>query len=380
VVVLTRDRPEILRRCLGEALRGLGPQDRLTILDDSTAVRKWRASGEDFIPHDRGTTLFHLATRELESMVRELGRAAPTWLLRAAPRDIAPLRNMSLLLSVAIPADTTLLIDDDVCQIDPLGLHHRVDSLADSEAGLIVGAPMTGISELDTITRLLHALDVLAASGVEADPEFTRRLFQAPPAPPSTHPAACRYVSAGYLAFRLAPEKLFAFPPGYNEDWLWCLLHRNQGVRVIRSSESVAHEPPVLRQPTRQDLWFELQGDLVLDCLDAQQPGPAETPLGMLTRLAARPPDREWMPAVRTEELFDKTHSTGLCDRAEFLGPYGTTVLGEMLRQGELDWNGAELITSWSGDAVAKHNTFAAALRDESLIAQTRTFIDDRRL
>lgn len=361
-------------------MRGLGPWDRLTILDDSTTLWRLSAFGSDFTSHGHAAAQFHLATREMETVVRRSAGASPAWLSRTAPRDIAPLRNLSLLLSAAVSAETTLLVDDDVCQVDPLGMHRCLDNLAHSEAGLIVGAPMTGISELDTITRLTDAMDRLTGSCSETARVSPRRLFQVPQIPASTSPSGCRYVSGGYLAFRLARGELFAFPPGYNEDWLWCLLQSNSAARVIRSSEPVAHEPPTLRQPTQQDLTFELLGDLVLDCLDVQQPRPIDTPQDMLINLAARAPEPEWMPELRAKELLDKTKKLRHRDEAAILEPYGTSILGEMLRLGELDWNGAELMTSWSRDAVAKHNAFAETVRDEELISQVRTFIEDRRV
>lgn len=378
-IVLTRDRPETLRRCVGHALRGLGRRDRLTILDDSSVFGRLSELGSEVLPHGRGATLFHLPSREVETVVCGSDGTQPTWLSRTAARDIAPLRNLSLLLSIAVSAETTLLIDDDVCQIDPVGTHRWLDMMAKPEEDLIVGATMTGISELDTITRLTEAMEGFLRSGSQTEKVSPRSLFQVPHMPPSVNPSECRYVSGGYLAFRIAGRKLFAFPPGYNEDWLWCSLHRNTGVRVIRSLESVAHAPPALRQPTAEDLSFELLGDLVFDCLDAQQPRPTDSPRDMLIALAARPPDPDWMPATRAKDLLDMANSESLRDKASILEPYGMSVLGKMLRVGELEWNGADVITSWSRDAVAKHNAFTATLRDEELISQVRTFIEDRK-
>ena len=43
-IVLTRDRPQILKRCVDTALSALGPVDALTVLDDSCAAVS-RANG-----------------------------------------------------------------------------------------------------------------------------------------------------------------------------------------------------------------------------------------------------------------------------------------------------------------------------------------------
>src|SRR6202034_2698325 len=95
-----------------------------------------------------------------------------------------------------------------------------------------------------------------------------RELFPAQNGPPPVLGRPCRYVSAGYLAFRLPHTALFAFPPGYNEDWVWCLIHGIVSQIQIRSlGEVVMHDPPVLRQFSEADLLFELMGDIVFDSL-----------------------------------------------------------------------------------------------------------------
>lgn len=378
-IILTRDRPETLRRCLRETLCGLGPQDRVTILDDSSATGRVRMLDSELRPREHPAALFHVRSHEVEMVVSGSVGARPLWLSRMASRDIAPLRNLSLLLSAVIAAETTLLIDDDVCKIDPVGMHRCLD-MAEPARDVIAGVAMTGISELDTITRLTDAIEELSRLDSDTDDVSPRSLFQAPPKSLTSNRSECRYVSGGYLAFRLACCRLFAFPPGYNEDWLWCLLQSNSGVRVTRTLEAVAHEPPGLRQPTAEDLSFELLGDLVFDCLDSQEKQPTVSPQQMLVALAARPPDADWMPAQRARELLDKTKDQSVRDKASLLEPYGLSLLGKMLQAGELDWSGTEVVASWSRDAVAKHEAFKATLRDEKVIFQVRKFIEDRRV
>lgn len=252
-IILTRDRPETLRRCLALALRSLDDQDVLTILDDSTAPIApplWALITS--APHAASPTCIYLSSLDTRDAITQACPANCSWLSKTAPRDIAPLRNTALLLAAAQPAETTLLVDDDIDNFNLIATHHRLVALA--KGSVIGGAHIGGISELDTVTRLAEAIDHMEHLA-GAKPESPRNLFQV--SEDLSCAGACNYVSGGYLAFRLSPDQMFAFPPGYNEDWLWCLLHRsNQHLQIVRFPEVVSHDPPEVRRPSRDDLLF----------------------------------------------------------------------------------------------------------------------------
>lgn len=369
-IVLTRDRPETLRRCLATALCSLGPDDMLTILDDSVAnLGEARGARSAVDLNVSGPTRIHLsASRVSEAISRSSLPAHCLWLSKVTPRDIAPLRNLSLLFSAVVPSHTTVLIDDDIYSFDLLATHNQIAKLASASEGVIIGVEIGGISELDLITRLAEAIDTLKQLPASASTDSIRDLFRVRNGP---HPAAkCElpYVSGGYLAFRIPPRLLFAFPPGYNEDWLWCLLHaKDAQVRVLRSGSAVIHDPPTIRTPTPEDVLFELIGDLIFDCLAERRHVKSQAPEVALMDLAEWPPSRDSMPSLRASKLMEKARSF-IQDHGSLsvLEDYGLRVLAHMLQTGELEMDGSRILTEWSADAIAKHRSLSASLHNES--------------
>ena len=181
-IILTQDRPETLRRCIGTALPSLGAQDTLTILDDSLSpVSPANAALLSMSLDVLGPTRIHLSIQRAREIIRRsVSRSALFWLSKTAPRDIAPLRNLSLLLSTAVPAETTILIDDDIRGFDVVATHQRISALAQGTWGVIAGAEIGGINEKDTITRLTDALEVLAKLPPGAATESAQDLFHVP--------------------------------------------------------------------------------------------------------------------------------------------------------------------------------------------------------
>jgi hypothetical protein len=382
-IVLTRNRPETLRRCIALVLTSLGPEDMLTILDDSLpAVSPANAALLARTPSVSPTRRVHLLTsRAREVIADSVSGRTLLWLSKTAPRDIAPLRNLSMLLSVATSAETTVLIDDDIYGFDLFATHNAISELAQDAEGVIAGAEIDGINEQDTVTRLIDAVKMLEKLPPGAKARSIRDLFEVPVSSHSGMGNDSRYVSAGCLAFRLPPERMFAFPPGYNEDWLWCLLQSgNSHVRILRLGQKVVHDPPSVRRPTRGDLLFELAGDLVFECLEERDGRNDLNPEAALTALSNRIPRPAFMPSARVLELLENARSSsenGICLSA--LEEYGLAVLSDMLRAGELDMDGARVLTDWCGDAIAKHRSLAATLHDERAIFALKTIMQEGR-
>lgn len=236
--------------------------------------------------------------------------------------------------------------------------------------GVVAGAAIGGTTEQDTVTRLLDAMSALERTGgIEA--AGIERLFRASAADDDGGEHGYGLPSAGYTAFRLPSGKLFAFPPGYNEDWLWSLLHEAEGkTRVVRTIQTVVHEPPTLRRSSRNDILFEMRGDLILDCLaEGRGLGP-RAPVLALEALPRHVPDPSVMPQARVAELLQRVRQlsgNGNGRALHDLAAFGLETLGEMQRSKELDMDGGAALRGWSADALAKHRSFAAALRSAAV-------------
>jgi len=271
------------------------------------------------------------------------------------------------LLSAAVGAQTTILVDDDMCHYDLQATHLLLDAHYRALGPVVIGAEIGGTSELDTVTRLSDALCVLESKS-QNSAVATTELFQVYPSPHNRHAAECEYLSAGYMAFRLPATGLFAFPPGYNEDWLWCLLHVAGGrACLLRDDQVVVHEPPALRQSTRDDILFEIAGDLIFDCLAEPRDGTTSGPEFILERLADCVPDVSMIPSMRAEAVLRRAlrlRENGHGGALPGLESYGLSVLRNMLDSGELELDGTRTLQAWSVDAVAKHKSFAMTLGD----------------
>lgn len=365
-IILTRDRPRALKRCLDTAVPKLGAADALTVLDDSSA--NLLPANAAVVAHSRAhavTQLTHARAARLHEVVaRATDGQSAVWQSRTAPRDIAPLRNLELLLATLIDAQTTIMVDDDMCNFDLEATHWALHAHNRGSAASVVGATIAGTSEQDTITKLSDAIRALFRN--RGPTVLAEDLFRVPSDSEYCPEDARALLSGGYLAFRLPAASLFAFPPGYNEDWLWCLLHRVSGETfMLRVDQVVIHDPPALRQPTRDDLFFELAGDLILDCLVERGHGELRRPESTLENLADYTPDASVTPSVRAESLLQqawKLQQDGYGRALAALEIHGLSVLREMQHSKILATDGASMLRAWSVDAVAKHRSFATTL------------------
>ena len=64
------------------------------------------------------------------------------------------------------------------------------------------------------------------------------------------------------MAVKVPPGRLLAFPPGYNEDWNWCLLQSIvRGTEVLLDGRPSRHLPPELRDTGTDGIVWESMGD-----------------------------------------------------------------------------------------------------------------------
>ena len=345
-IILTQDRPEELSRCVATALTTLTQCDVLTVLDDSkpgNAAANLARSG--MAARRSSTAVFHLLADQLHNAVALAhGGFSMAWQAKTAVRDIAPLRNLSLLLAATVAAKTTVLIDDDVTSFDLLGTHSFLAEQPRGPNGTIVGAHIGGSTEMDTVTRLQDALGRLMKRS-HAKPTSVAELFAASVDTEVQRTDECAWVSAGYLAFNISPSRFIGFPPGYNEDWLWCLLqHAERGTRIVRNGQLVLHEPRLLRRPTCSDVRFELAGDLILDALVECWQGDSNDGTSTLERLRRHAPSGSILPATRVLEALQRASEVERLGRMDpDLWDYGLRILVEIARSDTLEADGRPL-------------------------------------
>jgi hypothetical protein len=243
--------------------------------------------------------------------------------------------------------------------------------------GIILGARMSGLSDLDTVSRLTNAMIKLTGSPEQSD-EDVWSLFRAPDESDWSSLGGLECPSGGYLAFRLSAANVCAFPPGYNEDWSWSLLQRTEGVQVRLSSQVVIHDPPFVRRSSRADIVFELLGDLAVTSLAAVCPiaagaGPALSALKQST-----PPQNE-LPATRAAELWQQyvcLAADGRHANVKSLAVYGASAVGDLVQSLELEAYGSQTLREWASDAVAKHTDFTASIHDACSVASDIEFAE----
>ena len=366
-VILTRNRPETLERCVNTALSALAEDDVLTVVDDSTTrMSHVNATILARAPRGQNAHLIHVRAKHLHDVIAEAtGERRALWQSKTAPRDIAPIRNLTLLISASLQGQTTILIDDDICSFDLETTHFMLEANQPLSKALILGAEIGGTTEQDTVTRLSHAMHLLRSKS-QSCPVSSSDLFRVARDFDGHCAHMCEWLSAGYMAFRLPSTALFAFPPGYNEDWLWCLLHGVlRETRLLQADQLVLHEPPVLRHSTRDDIHFEISGDLIFDCLMECRDVSPRTPAAVLEYLGNHAPDPSVMPSLRAEGVLKQAYGlseNGYSGTVAELENYGLSVLRDMLHSGELDLDGSRMLRAWSIDATAKHKSFALTL------------------
>src|SRR5215213_430505 len=149
VIILTRNRPSTLSRCINVALQSIGIADTLVVLDDSD---EWCVQENHAILTNEmmAAPIVHISAVALLNMLKQyLPPSALEWTKRTAQRDIAPIRNASLILSKCFEAGHVLLVDDDITGFDIRVTRDWVTRLAQKHYSVVVGAYIGGLDETD---------------------------------------------------------------------------------------------------------------------------------------------------------------------------------------------------------------------------------------
>lgn len=334
VAVLTKDRPDVLARSLS-LLADHHPGIAVVAIDDSAAKSAVRENGRILARTASLGAAHHITGAAASALCREVDEATGSrgtldpLLARSAPRDISGMRNLALVASSALLPSTLFCIDDDVvacvprrhtpCFLDTVSNRHR------NRRNAVVGAHMGGIADDSYAGRLCRLCESGGSGGGAAVLLGHERHIPPPSAgwrsdrnPLWTEPAVrrprarrVRHVSGGMMAVMVDPRRTVPFPPGYNEDWNWCLLQSMlEGTEVLVDGRPAYHSPPALRRPDAAGIAWETMGDIMLYSLRraAASAAGARLTLPSLRRLVQRDISGGYV-------LGEITYTIGLLDR-----------------------------------------------------------------
>lgn len=310
VAVLTKDRPDVLARSLS-VLADHHPGIAVVVIDDSaaqSAVEKnrraiFRAASLGAAHHITGAAVSALC-REVDDATGRRGALGPL-LSRPTPRDISGLRNLALVASSALRPSTIFCIDDDVvacvprrglpCFLDAVSSRHR------NRRNAVIGARMGGIADDSYAGRLCRLCESGAGAGAallgheggilppSAGWRSDRNPLWTEPAVRRPRARRVQHVSGGMMAARIGPRHAVPFPPGYNEDWNWCLLQSMlEGTEVLVDGHPAYHSPPGLHRPDAAGIAWETLGDIMLYSLRRAAAAGARRTLPSLRRRVQR--------------------------------------------------------------------------------------------
>jgi hypothetical protein len=334
----------------------------------------------------RRASVAHLSAPNFLKVLRDqLPSSALEWSKRTAQRDIAPIRNVSLILSRCFQAEHILLVDDDITGFDVATTRDLVRGLYEKHGSVVAGAHIGGVDETDIISRLEGGMKRACTCGIDSEQRISaRESFTISPVSAKTVTRS-QFVSGGYLSFKFAPGTIEGFPPGYNEDWLWCLsLQSTEKASVFRIPQVVRHDPVVIRRPNENDMLFEVRGDVVLQYEVARSKPcrPRDVRTGSDENGDAQEDDHD-APERRVEMLLTQAEQhADQCGAsiADQFGPFGLGVVKRMqldLRF-RLDWKSE--FDRWKVQSDRNRNSFREAMQSEVTAKLASRLIEEGRI
>jgi len=288
VVVLTCNRPEILKRCIDIVTknREITSDVYCTVIDDSDESFMSQNSIilEKFC--NKGIKIFHVtkSTRKLiDKILYKHDEEYPLIFSKPSQRDISGLRNLGLFFSFLLGFKMTCFMDDDIIACsNHFGNNHRcffdiMSSKYRIEDNFVVGASLGGIIDESYIGRIEYLVKQGKSSLLTQEIDWQNNdgvsqrkknsLWVADPIP-SEKRINTDHASAGCFTFSIDFNSVLPFPSGYNEDWNWCLLQSALcGTKFYIEQVPVIHAPPSIVPYEENLLLWESLGELIFDSL-----------------------------------------------------------------------------------------------------------------
>ncbi len=288
VVVLTCNRPEILKRCIDVITKNheIPSGEYCIVIDDSD---------ESFISQNsiilekfgnKGIKIFHItkSTRKLiDKILYSNDKVYPLIFSKPSKRDISGLRNLGLLFSFLLGFKMTCFLDDDIiacskhygnnhsCFFDLVSSKYRI------EDNFVVGASLGGIIDESYIGRIDYLVKQGKSSLLtqeigwqnnDGGSQIKKNSLWVTDPISSEKRINTDHASAGCFAFSLNFNSILPFPSGYNEDWNWCLLQSALcGTKFYIEQVPVIHAPPSIVPYEENLLLWESLGELIFDSL-----------------------------------------------------------------------------------------------------------------
>lgn len=277
--ILTKNRPEMLGRAV-DAITGHHPDLPIVVIDNSgrTPVAANHRILKDAETDGR---ICHVRRSDVRALGTEIhsisGRPHLDTLCGGAPRDISGSRNLSLILSCALELDAAFCVDDDMvtCQVGHPCFFDTVTSSYAKHSNVVIGGRMAGIID-DSYVGRLWSLCEMGSRAVLYDGHMSSRTEWKQVGHPlwrDSHTARARpkiasHASGGLMAIKVPRRSLLPFPPGYNEDWNWCLLQSAmRGTAMLTDGYPSYHSPPRMRDLDATDIVWESLGDAMFYAL-----------------------------------------------------------------------------------------------------------------
>ena len=280
IVILTKDRPHTLYRCIQTIIKTNNHNSTWLIIDDSNQ----KFCKQNFLILQKfvlwNNKIFHVTHKIRSFIIRTLEKELDKELCnetfqKTYTRDISGLRNLGLLCSVILDSKITFLIDDDIVIVKHNNFLNETILEHKTKSNCIIGANLGGIIDESYFGRILY----LIAKNLFSE-WMKKNLSNSEINEYKKHPLWLRpkkienimdnkHASGGLLAFKLNRQSVIPFPSGYNEDWNWCLLQfMIKQTKIGHKKSGGQHIPPTFYSPTSRGMLWEQKGEVIFESLN----------------------------------------------------------------------------------------------------------------
>ncbi len=400
IVVRTANRPEILNRCIEQAVDGCSvARDAFwVILDDSSPEH--RGPTREIAQFWKGFGL-RLACVD-KTVEQEIAESLPEAALRSsfahlvARRSASPTeggRNLALVTGLSLNPDVLFLVDDDmVVRHEENCFFHWCVNLQGADS--FVATPRNlGISDMAYLSRLVAVLkrdeweQFVSDTGLSANPKS----WYSPSNPLwKTGKNTSDETSAATTVRELLDGQLIAlrdkgiewvpFPDEYNADLNWSFLQAAfYGTALLEASGmNVQHLPPRIGHPSAEAIISELVGTAITRALREIKPRGEQ----LMSTLANRLPEVfraelkcELLPFLAVEQAI-RARLTRCANNAyarAALSKIQATLADAAEQLKSVD--ARQLACEWLNDFADRHNMFLELRRNEAVQSHIRRIL-----